>query len=194
MRLLFSLILVLSFVLTGCQKSDFTDEEKTKYSNELSSYAVEYMSNLKGVLIKNMQEGGPLKAVNVCSDTAMDMTNSFNELKGVKVKRVSFKNRNVENVPDDFEKEALNYFENLHTSGKIDKETNFLKKIDTESGPLVRFAKPILVEAPCLNCHGSETQISEQVKGVITQKYPNDKAQGYEVGDLRGLISVSKSL
>lgn len=189
-------ILVLStiVILLSCQSPKEKDFDKEKYRAELSGYAKEYMMGLKSVLIKNMQQGGPLQAVNVCSDTAADLTKSYSRDKNVDVKRFSFKNRNDANIPDLLEEKALKSFETLISKGNLTAETASIEKEIIDGKEAVRYIKPILVEAPCLNCHGAETQISEDVANVLNQKYPNDKAKGYKIGDLRGAISITKIL
>jgi hypothetical protein len=52
--------------------------------------------------------------------------------------------------------------------------------------------KPIIVQVECLNCHGSRTDIMPDVKNLIAQNYPGDKAIGYKMGDLRGAVSIKK--
>jgi hypothetical protein len=190
----FSLILFLSIgiFLNSCNKEDNIDNEK--YKAELSGYAKEYMMGLKTVLIKNMQEGGPLKAINVCSDTAADMTQIYSEKNNVVVKRVSLKNRNDNNKPDEFEEKAIAQFSDLLNSGKLTPDISLIENAKIGDKVLVKFAKPILVEAPCLNCHGEAAQISQEVVEVLNTKYPNDQATGYKIGDLRGVISVTKIL
>ena len=49
-----------------------------------------------------------------------------------------------------------------------------------------RYARRITVQPSCLACHGPKEQRPDFVK----KGYPNDRAYGFEVGDLRGLYSV----
>ncbi|MDH3268745.1 MAG: DUF3365 domain-containing protein, partial [Ignavibacteria bacterium] len=58
----------------------------------------------------------------------------------------------------------------------------------------LRYLKPIIIQAECLNCHGSQTEIMPDVRNLITQKYPDDKAIGYKPGDLRGAVSIKKAI
>jgi Fe-S cluster biogenesis protein NfuA len=58
----------------------------------------------------------------------------------------------------------------------------------------VNYIKPIVTEGICLSCHGSENTISDNVKQILSKKYPEDKAVGYSIGDLRGIISISKEI
>ncbi len=187
----FSMILILCGLFFSCKHEEKFDAKS--YSAEFRGYAKEYMSTLKQVLIKNMKEGGPLQAVTVCSDTASELTTLYSEKMGINVKRVSYKNRNVGNTPDSFEKEALNEFEKLFAKNELKTDTEIIKKVDVNGKEVIRYIKPIIIESPCLNCHG-DREILPEVSELIKQKYPNDKATGYKVGDLRGAISITKKI
>ena len=158
----------------------------------MRSTAMEFMKELKGILINQMQTNGVLQAVSVCSDTAQVLTNNFGVQKGVYIRRVSFKNRNENNFPDDFEKKVLNKFELLHQNKELINETEHIEIVKEGEFKYLRYLKPILVQAECLNCHGGENDILPEVKQLITQEYSNDKAVGYMIGDLRGAVSVKK--
>jgi hypothetical protein len=102
------------------------------------------------------------------------------------------KNRNVNNFPDDFEKKILNKFELLHQNNGLNSETEYVEIVTEGDFKYLRYLKPILVQAECLNCHGSETDIMPEVKQLIAQEYTNDKAVGYKIADLRGAVSLKK--
>jgi Protein of unknown function (DUF3365) len=184
------LALLLSLSLISCS------ENKVEVSKQeiagMRTTAMEFMKDLKGVLISQIQTNGVLQAVSVCSDTAQVLTNNYGVQKGVYIKRVSFKNRNENNFPDNFEKKVLNKFELLHQNKELTSETEHAEVIQEGEFKYVRYMKPILVQAECLNCHGSETDIMPEVKQLITQSYPDDKAVGYKIGDLRGAVSLKK--
>ena len=67
-----------------------------------------------------------------------------------------------ENAPDDWERRALQAFE------QGQKEVSSLEQLD--NGTCLRFMRPLITEAGCLKCHA---------------------VQGYKIGDIRGGISVS---
>ena len=156
--------------------------------------AVEFMKDLKGILINQIQTNGILQAVSVCSDTAQVLTNNFGVEKGVYIKRVSLKNRNVNNAPDDFEKMILNKFIMMQQNNELNSETEYAEIVEEGEFKYLRYVKPILVQAECLNCHGSENEIMPEVKQLISQAYPDDKAVGYKIGDLRGAVSLKKAV
>jgi len=185
-----ALALFFSLSLLSCS------ENKVEVSEDqvvgMRTTAMEFMKDLKGVLISQIQTNGILQAVSVCSDTAQVLTNNFGVQKGVYIKRVSLKNRNANNFPDDFEKKVLNKFEMLNQNKEINDATEHAEIVQEGEFKYLRYLKPILVQAECLNCHGSEADIVPEVKQLIAQEYGDDKAVGYKVGDFRGAVSLKK--
>ncbi|HSD70126.1 MAG TPA: DUF3365 domain-containing protein, partial [Woeseiaceae bacterium] len=51
-----------------------------------------------------------------------------------------------------------------------------------------RYMKAIPTGGLCLACHGSA--IPDDVRGLLDDHYPHDRALGYEAGDMRGAFSV----
>jgi hypothetical protein len=58
----------------------------------------------------------------------------------------------------------------------------------TPAGPVARVLKPIAIEPLCLSCHGDPASMKDDVKAALKQRYPADKATGYQIGDLRGAL------
>jgi hypothetical protein len=184
------LVLFFSLLMLSCSENKMEISEDQIVG--MRTTAMEFMKDLKGVLINQIQTKGVMQAVSVCSDTAQVLTNNFGVQKGVFVKRVSFKNRNVNNLPDDFEKKVLSKFELLHQNKELNSETEHVEIVQEGEFKYLRYLKPILVQAECLNCHGSETDIMPEVKQLISLEYADDKAFGYMIGDLRGAVSLKK--
>lgn len=193
-KILLLLTLMLSlFLAAGCAekpKPQLTENQKAGLSKD----AKEFLDSLKNVLVKEMQTNGIVAAVAVCSDTAQILTVNYGFNKGIYIKRVSFKYRNPNNAPDGFETKVLKHFSELSSIGKLDGNSEFFEIINSDGVYSVRYMKPIFVQAPCLNCHGSSEQISPEVKMLIQNKYPDDKATGYYPDELRGAVSIQKTL
>jgi hypothetical protein len=49
-----------------------------------------------------------------------------------------------------------------------------------------RYVRRIAMQPGCLGCHGP----SETLPAFVAERYPDDRAHGFEVGDLRGLYVV----
>jgi len=191
MKYLFSAIaLAFYFLLLGC------GEKKAELSEDqvigMRTTAMEFMKDLKSVLISQIQTNGVLQAVSVCSDTAQVLTNNFGVQRGVYIKRISLKNRNPNNFPDEFEKKLLSKFELLNQNKELNDATEHAEIVQEGEFKYLRYLKPILVQAECLNCHGSENDIMPEVKQLIAQEYIDDKAVGYKIGELRGAVSLKK--
>lgn len=186
-----SLLFVILFSRCSENKVIAVSEEQKQ---GMRATAVEFMKELKGILINQIQTNGVLRAVSVCSDTAQVLTNNFGLQKGVFVRRVSFKNRNENNYPDDFEKKILSKFELLKQNNELNDMTEHIEIVKEEEFTYLRYLKPILIQAECLNCHGSENDIMPEVKELMALKYSEDKAVGYTIGDLRGAVSVRKAI
>ncbi|MDY0082033.1 MAG: DUF3365 domain-containing protein [Ignavibacteriaceae bacterium] len=192
-KILSLFILVFLFIITAC--SDKLQPELTEQIKEgLRKDAKEFMESLKDILVKEIQAHGTASAVNVCSDTAQILTNDYGLKKGIYIKRVSFKNRNQNNIPDKYESKALQYFEELKFSGKLNENTEFIEVEEIAGIKKVRYLKPIIIQPLCLNCHGREETMRRDVKNIINTRYPYDKAAGYNLDDLRGAVSINKTL
>ena len=154
-----------------------------------SSFLFKFKSALQGA----MKEGGPLHAVSYCSSKVPTLTKEVKASlpAGVEFKRTSWKVRNSQNKPDEYEVEALTYFEEQIRSGMPeDAPAFYLQKTKSE----YRYYKAIKIQPVCLTCHGEKQMLSGELQEVLEEKYPFDKATGYKVGELRGLLRVSMPL
>ena len=146
-------------------------------------------------LLASLQEAinnsGPEGAIPVCKDMAPKMAGKVLQETGWKVKRVSLKARNeARAIPDEWEKAALEDFDKRAASGESPAQLEKGEMVGNE----YRYVKALPVQPLCLNCHGSADQISPAVKSVLAEHYPNDRATGYSVGQIRGVISARKPL
>jgi hypothetical protein len=104
------------------------------------------------------------------------------------IKRASLRYRNPVDQPTKAEKEIIReYQKNLTTNQDLQPVV-----VDLNDAQML-YAKPILLDNPiCLNCHGQEIeQISRETLQKIQNLYPEDQATGHELGDLRGIWSVT---
>ncbi|MDF1877191.1 DUF3365 domain-containing protein [Sulfurimonas sp. SAG-AH-194-L11] len=132
---------------------------------------------------REMKSGGVLKALDFCSNEAYSITESVNQKlpHGITVKRISTRYRNPLNKPTKEELEILNSFEDTKESPKYS-----LQKIETN---LYKYYKPLVIKkAVCLKCHGDN--INSNLQKEIDVRYPDDRATGYKMNDLRGAIVV----
>ncbi|WP_151900089.1 Tll0287-like domain-containing protein [Sulfurimonas hydrogeniphila] len=141
-------------------------------------------SNMK----RNMKAGGPMQALDFCTQKAYTLTEEVNKKlpKGVTVKRISTKYRNPANQPQGNEQEVLESLEKLQSLHvKLPKQ--LIQKVDEHT---YKYYKPLVINKQvCLKCHGNIQ--NEALERAIAQRYPEDKAQHYKMGDLRGAVVVT---
>lgn len=141
---------------------------------------------LIGQLSNAISKGGIDHAIKFCSHKATALTDSLSKAHGAQVARVSHKNRNPNNAADSLEMALINEYQ---ARNKADQT---LKPQLKEQGGKKVYYHPITIKSGlCLNCHGEKGQdINVEDYIVIQNQYPNDKAIGFEMGDLRGLWKV----
>ena len=189
-QILFFAIFVSLLFLFNCsnKQTEVTEEQKM----QMRTTETDFMGELKSILLNRVQTSGVVNALDVCSDTAQVLTNEFGLQRGVFIKRVSFKNRNKNNFPDDYEQNVLNSFQEILQNKKLDEKTELAELVKEGEFTYLRYMKPIIIQPECLNCHGSEGTMLEEVSKLITERYPNDKALDYKLDELRGAVSIKK--
>lgn len=184
-------ILIAFLFFSSCSKEEELQVSEIQ-KEEMRTTASEFMKQLKAVLIDQIHEHGVIGAITVCSDTAQILTDDFNLQRGTFLRRVSFKNRNSKNYPDKYEEKILSKFEMMHSNKELDESTEHIELVKENEFAYLRYLKPIVVQSECLNCHGKEKDLTEIVRVIIAEVYPDDKAVNYALGDLRGAVSIKK--
>jgi len=182
----FTLALVLLFI--SCTE---TKKETEKKPIDLSAYTEKGKTiamNTQKLLGKNlkgtMKAEGPVAAVAFCNAKANPLTAEMEQKFGATIKRVSDKNRNPNNAPNEVEAKIIaDYISSLQAGKEIKPITQ------EEKDGKIHFYAPIKVKGLCLACHGDA--IATPVDSILKVKYPNDKAVGYKAGELRGIWSIT---
>ena len=127
-----------------------------------------------------IQAKGPAGAVEACKLEAPRVTSAA-EVGGIRVGRASDKLRNPGNAPPEWVKPHLQAWlaaapaSGAHITQPL---------LDGRVG----YAEPILVQPPCLLCHGVE--VAPPVRERLSALYPADQATGYALGQVRGVFWV----
>lgn len=145
------------------------------------------MNSLRNGLLNAFSDGDVIDALNMCSLTAEDLTNSNNSL-NTSIKRISQKYRNPENKPSKYELQILRDFEKKLLNGAKVSDLIYRKVINNYGKKTLVYLKAIPTKDICLNCHGSN--IEDKVLKEIKILYPSDKAINFKLGDIRGAFSV----
>ncbi|SEB07329.1 MAG: DUF3365 domain-containing protein [Candidatus Thiothrix putei] len=163
--------------------------DKAALAEEAKAAVQALGGTLKGELEAAMKAGGPVDAMGICHTKAPEIAKAVSAEKGMEVSRVSLKNRNpVMGQANEWQTAVLNDFETKKAAGEDPATLAYAEVVDNE----FRFMKAIPTAAVCLKCHG--TELSPAVSAKLTELYPNDKATGYQEGDLRGAFVVVKNL
>lgn len=197
MRFVFPLLIFILAGLIACKNTSTENNSENSHIEEALS--VDYLSLgdsistlAQQVLLSNvteaMQKGGPTYAVDFCHANADKIMDSlFNGWK-IKIQRISLQNRNENNMPsNESEVQLLEYYTTQSKNGNPIKDTVFT----VAKGTL--YFKPIKLAMPtCLKCHGKPgVDIDNKTLALLKEKYPNDKATGYSLGDFRGAWKIT---
>ncbi len=166
-----SILLALPFV----SRTALSEEEDVARGAELLA---PLKRELKKALMAGMQNG-PLNAISVCKDQAPAIAASLS-VDGVEIGRTSHRLRNPANSAPDWVDPVLKKY----LGEESDRAPTVVSLENNRQG----YIEPIVVAPLCLACHG-ET-LEPDVAAHINEAYPEDKATGFDVGDLRGVYWV----
>lgn len=174
-------IFLVFFALIVISAGAFADEagDKRSKAGDIADEIVNMRSNLAKTFIKPEAEITEETFKKVCGAVGKKVK-EITEREGVKIRHAATKNRNPMNSATSEETEVL---------AKFNKDRNLKEisgAIEREGKKYYSFEKPIFVEEACLACHGQKDKRPK----FIVDKYPDDKAYGFKVGDLRGMISI----
>ena len=133
-----------------------------------------------------MADKSGVEAASFCANKASEITKEVSAKfpKGVRVYRTSLKYRNPNNKPDEKDVEVLKSIQKSIDENKFVQKPIVVKMDNNKT----RVYVPLMVENACVKCHGDASKINPEIKKIISKKYPNDKATGFKLGDLRGVI------
>ncbi|MDH5751085.1 MAG: DUF3365 domain-containing protein [Deltaproteobacteria bacterium] len=178
----------LAFFPAGFSAAD--DKESLK--KDAVKIVKQFAEELTGKMQAAMKQGGPPKAIEVCSRDAQDTASRLSRENGQVVRRVSLKLRNHADAPDAWEQNVLKEFDSQVKSGKNAQDLAKAEIVSEPEGRFFRFMKAIPTAELCLACHGKS--IDPTVKSALSENYPHDNAQGYEAGMVRGAFSIKRKL
>jgi hypothetical protein len=142
-------------------------------------------SSLKSALQKEMKaDKSGVKALEFCAKKADEITKEVNSKlpEGSSVRRTALRTRADDNAPDSIDEGVMEVFAKAASEKKLTPKNVIAIDIDGAT----RVYKPLLVAKVCTKCHGSD--VSDELKTKIKERYPNDKALGFKEGDFRGVM------
>lgn len=97
---------------------------------------------------------------------------------GVEVGRTSARLRNPRNAPPAWAR--------AHVAGTDGRKAAAAPAVAFDLGDRVGLLRPIEIRSRCLHCHAPRPALSEGTRAWLARAYPEDRAVGYALGDLRG--------
>lgn len=177
------------FLLLCCSPVFSAEAINSELNAEARQLAQRFVGELKPQLKRAMLEGGPTLAIEACASLAPRIADELAAESGWLVKRVSLKSRNASRAqPDNWERAVLVDFDGRQAAG----EPGSMLVHDEIEGDWYRYMQAQAVEPLCLMCHG--TELTEPVRAMLTEYYPDDWATGYALGQVRGAISLAVQL
>jgi hypothetical protein len=177
--------LLLIFILFASAQS-LTPKMQTEAENIATDVSKEYIAYLKQHMKKVLLSKGAVAAIKFCNENAYPLTMKFAfklsreyHLR-LKLKRISFKNRDVADYPNQNDAKFVK---------ELSKEKSDIHPIIKTYPDRIDVYEPIYIQKVCLNCHGKH--LKPKVIRILHKLYPKDKATGYSQGDFRGAVVVS---
>jgi hypothetical protein len=191
--LLTPVILFSSLIFVGCSGNNegkgkevtLTETERIEYMEKGQQLAIETQKVLGSNLVKAINEDGPINALVFCNIQAHPLTDSMATALKAHITRVTDQPRNQDNAANE---DQLTYISAAKQKLAVGEELR--PEISVKDGKVTGYY-PIITNQMCMQCHGSENdQITQETLAKINELYPNDKATGYNVGELRGIWVV----
>jgi hypothetical protein len=172
--------------------ADTAAPDPAPLADQAKASVAAFAAALKSELLAAMQAGGPLLAIDVCHARAPAIAAEISRQQELQVSRVSQRNRNPGNAPNDWQAAVLDEFEARRTAGEDLAALSWQSLAETDGGQEFRFMKAIPTAPLCLGCHGES--IAPPVREKLAELYPDDKATGFREGDIRGAFVVTRQL
>jgi Protein of unknown function (DUF3365) len=175
--------------LSGCAEGIDSGTDSEQAAEDLRIEASRTIANrlqieLGARLKSALAAGGPVQAITVCQLEAPAIAHALEAEGGPSyVGRTALKVRNPANGPDDEARAVLANFEH-ELSPNAPPPSRFITQPDGSA----RYLQAIPMQPLCIGCHGSE--LSTEVSDALAQRYPQDEATGFAVGELRGAFLI----
>jgi len=149
-------------------------------------------NQLAGRLITELTQAlavSPAAAIAVCSERAPAIAAEVSAATGASVGRTAPRVRNPANAPTNWQRRGLDYLAAQLAAGADASTLEFVETEVVDGRELRRWMKPVVTAPLCLGCHGAT--LAPEVAAAVGERYPQDEATGFAVGELRGAIYVA---
>jgi hypothetical protein len=169
----------------GAQTEESLRQEFLRKGGEIAKAA---QGELQKNVSRAMGQGGPVYAIEFCSERAMALKDSLSRLNDCEISRIALKYRNPEDMPrTKTEKEQLDRYEAAHLKGDSIRPEVYLFE------DRIEYYQPIFLgNGVCLVCHGDPGEhIAAETLEIIEARYPDDRATGFALNDFRGAWKIT---
>ncbi len=158
------------------ESSDLTKPQSEQFDRARAAQQA-FFGALISELTQALHEGGPPNAIQVCSTRAPAIAHQISREHHLTIARTSDKLRNPSNTPP--------IWSRMLTDPSPD-HPNLM----TNTAGTLAVLSPIKLNESCLQCHGSETDITPETRASLNRLYPDDRATGYSAKELRGWFTI----
>ena len=162
------------------------------WAAEARQAALSLPPRLLSVLQDEIARNGPEGAIATCRDQAPQMARTASEQTGWAIRRVSLRNRNPKAVPDGWERAALEDFDRRAATGEAPARLEKAEAVVEDGKTVWRYVRALPTLELCTQCHGAPEQLKPAVRQRLAELYPDDRATGYRVGEIRGAITLRR--
>lgn len=164
-------------------KGESPDQRVIQKERSIAAFAG-LQKELGGALQKAVKTEGIAAAIASCR-TLSPRIEAGKSTGEVRIRRISDRYRNPDHAPDPYEASILAQWKNDLAAG----EKPGVLSAETDAG--FRVMKPIIIgNGLCLQCHGAPAEMNPDAAREIARLYPDDRATGYKLGDLRGAFTA----
>lgn len=129
-----------------------------------------------------LEKGGPASAIDACHIDVTAAAQRLGRTQGIAAGWTSDRLRNPTNIPQAWAAATIKQ----HAGRRARDVEGFAVDLGEHVGVL----RPIEERRMCTGCHGPEAQVGSAVRSVLTERYPADRALGFQTGEIRGWFWV----
>ena len=183
-----SVVIALTGLLVSVSVAFAQDDVKER-SDAARAAAMDFGGALLAKLQEAMAAGGAVNALGVCNMAAPAIAAEKSAARNMSIRRTSLRLRQPKNAPDAWELAQLQRFEERKAAGENPTAIEAGEYVELNGKKVFRYMKAIPTGPVCLNCHGGA--LTPEVSAKLKELYPDDKATGFKIGDLRGAFTVT---
>lgn len=184
---------VIAAMMVGLTSGVALAADKAALVEEGKGLMKQFGGALKAELMAAVKAKGAPHAIAVCNVKAPEIAKKVSADSGWTVARSSHKLRNPKNAPDSYTAAAIDEFLKRQAAGEKAADIAKAEIVEENGQKMFRLVKAIPTGELCLNCHGGENVKAPVVEALATL-YPDDMARGFNVGEMRGVFTLTKPL